>query len=76
MRRDLHATAVPHDLIDVPGELGVGHAQPILAILVDRLDWPAGVEFRGDLREVRNECDAANAFHAPPVGDELIQCSE
>jgi hypothetical protein len=64
----LSAAAVPHDLIDVPGELGVGHAQPLLAILIDRLDRPTGVKFRGDLGEVRDECDAANAFHARPVG--------
>ena len=67
MRWGLRSTAVPHDLIDVPGELGVGHAQSILAIFVDGLDWPTGVELSGNLGEVCNECDAANALHALPV---------
>jgi hypothetical protein len=30
------------------------------------IDQPAA-QFRCDLGEVRNECDAANAFHAAPV---------
>ena len=64
----MRAAAMPHDLVDVPGELGIGHTQPLLAVLVDCLDRPTGIEFRADLGEVGDECDAANTFHMPPIG--------
>ncbi len=58
----------PHDLVDVAGELGVGHAQARLAVLVDGLDRPAGIELGGDGVEMRDEGNTRDALHAFTVG--------
>jgi len=59
---------MPHDAIDVAGELGVGDSEASAPILVDDLQRPSRIEFGGDLGEMREEGDAANASHALLVG--------
>ena len=62
------ARGTPHDAIDVAGELGVGDSEASAPILVDDLQRPSGIEFGGDLGEMREEGDAADASHALLVG--------
>ena len=57
-----------HDPFDVAGELGVRDAKASAPIRVDDLQRPSRIEFGGDLGEMRQEGDAADASHALLVG--------